>query len=83
MRMPQGMERKLTSDRFDAGFGQVACWLAAVLMLVLGFVKLTSLSLTETELFLGVMLVLTLALLCVNLGMLLRIDSKQRERDGN
>ena len=83
MRIAQIFGSRITSNEFDAGIGQLACWLVAILVLALGFLKLASLALTETELFFGLMLVLAVALLGVNLGMLLRIDSKLRKRDGN
>ena len=83
MRIAQSFGSRITSNKFDAGIGQLACWFVATLVLALGFLKLASLALTETELFFGLMLVLAVALLGVNLGMLLRIDSKLRERDGN
>jgi uncharacterized membrane protein len=62
--------------------GQCACWVAAILILVLGIFKLASLPLTEAELFLGLLLVLAVALLGVNLGLLLRIERNSRRHDG-
>ncbi len=72
----QAFGHKITSDRFDSGLGQLACWFSSVLMLALGFFKLASLPLTESELFFGLLLVLAVALLGVILGMLLRIERK-------
>ncbi len=83
MRMARTLGRKISSDGFDAGMGQMACWAVAILVLALGFLKLASLPLTETELFFGLLLVLAVVLLSVNFGMLLRIDSKRRDQDNN
>lgn len=71
--------RPLTSDSFDAKAGQLACWLVSGLVLVLGFLKLFRLSLSETELFFGILLVLAVTLLGVLIGLVLPIaaDSKR------
>ena len=71
--------RPLTSDGFDAKAGQLACWLVSALVLVLGFLKLFRLSLSETELFFGILLVLAVTLLGVLIGLVLPIaaDSKR------
>ena len=64
--------------------GQVACWLAAAIILVAGLFKLTTMQLTEPELFFGVLLTLAVALLGVVLGVLLPMaqsfDQWQRDR---
>ncbi len=65
------MTRPLTSSRADAKWGQIACWLASGMVLVLGMLKLTELPLTETEFFFGVLLVLTVGLLGVLIGLVL------------
>ncbi len=83
MRIAKMFTRQLSSVDFDAGMGQLACWAASLLMLVLGVFKLVALPLTETELFFGVLIVLAVALLGVNLGMLVRIDGKLHRRDRN
>jgi hypothetical protein len=63
------MTRPLTSSRTDAKWTQIACWLASGIVLLLGMLKLTTLPLSETELFFGLLLVLTVGLLCVLLGL--------------
>ena len=63
------MIRPLTSCGTDAKWAQIACWLASGIVLVLGMLKLTTLPLTKTELFFGLLLVLTVALLCVLIGL--------------
>ena len=78
MQFTRTLGRKLSSDRFDVSMGQLASWVGAILVLSLGFLKLGSLSLTETELFFGLLLVLTVGLLCVCLGFLLRIEYNTR-----
>ena len=80
MRFARTLGRKISSDGFDAGMGQLACWAVSILVLGLGFLKLASLPLTETELFFGLLLVLAVGLLGVNLGMLLRIENNTRQK---
>ena len=81
MRFPRTLVRKISSDDVDAKIGQLACWAASILVFGLGFLKLASLPLTETELFLGLLLVLAVGLLGVNLGMLMRIENNTRQRN--
>ncbi|MEX0939041.1 MAG: hypothetical protein WDZ59_14355 [Pirellulales bacterium] len=68
--------RPLTSQAFDVRMAQLSCWLAAGMVLVLGFFKLTQLPLNETEWFFGVLLVLTVGLLATLIGMVLPIAAK-------
>jgi|GEM_PF-493614 len=81
MRIARTLARKLSSDRFDAGMGQLSCWGVSILVLVLGILKLTALPLTETELFFGLMLVFAVVLLGWNLGTLIRIESNTRKQN--
>ena len=81
MRIARTLGRKISSHRFDAGMGQLSCWGVSILVLALGFLKLAALPLTETELFFGLMLVLAVALLAWNLGMLVRIESNTRQQN--
>lgn len=60
----------MSTDTFDAQFGMYASFFAALAVLALGFHKLTTLSLTETEAFLGILLILAVALQAVCLGLL-------------
>jgi len=48
MRMARIFKRKISSDNFDGGLGQWACWAASILVLILGLFKLVTLPLTET-----------------------------------
>lgn len=81
MRIVRAFERKVSSDHFDAGIGQLLSWSVSILVLVLGVFKLATLPLTETELFFGLMLVFAVALLAWNLGMLVRIESNTRQQN--
>ena len=63
------MTRPLTYSGTDAKLLQITCWLASGMVLVLGMLKLTTLPLTETELFFGLLLVLTVGLLGVLIGL--------------
>lgn len=60
--------RKISSAGFDATRGQIAGWVGAVCILALGFIMLTLLSLTKTELFFGLLLVIAVAQLQAALG---------------
>ena len=81
MQFSRTLGRKISSAGFDANMGQMACWIGAICILVLGFIKLTLLPLTETELFFGLLLVIAVAQLQVTLGMLIRVFHKMRQRD--
>ena len=83
MQFTRTLIRKLSSERFDVGMGQFTCWIVAILVLSLGFYKLGTLALTETEIFFGLLLVSTVGLLCVCLGYLLRIEYNTRIQSDN
>ena len=72
------LQRPLTSSMFDARVGQMACWLGSLLIMVLGIFKLTRLPLNETELFFGVLLVMTVTLLGVLIGLVLPLVAEKR-----
>lgn len=74
----RSMSRPLTSSEFDAKAGQVVCWLTSGAALVLGFLKLTRLETTETELFFGVLLLIAVALLGILIGLVLPIANSRR-----
>lgn len=80
-RIFQPLTRPLTSVAFDAKVGQVACWLASGLVLVLGMLKLCRLPLNETELFFGILLVSAVSLLGTLLGLVLPIAARASTSD--
>ena len=69
---------RITNDSFDAKFGQFVCFAAAVLMMVLSFLKLTRLDLTEAQLFFGMLLSLIVPLLLIIIGLLLPVARAAR-----
>lgn len=75
------MTRPLTSNMTDVKWGQCACWLASIAVLVLGMYKLTDLPLTETELFFGLLLVVAVTMLGVLIGLVLPL-AVRREGEG-
>jgi len=83
MHVLQYFQRKLTSEKFDAKAGQVACWMVSGFILVSGIFKVTAMQLSEPQLFFGILLVLSVALLGVVLGILLPIAQfvEQRRKD--
>ena len=66
---------RLTTRDAAGRFGQIACYIAALAILVLGFHKLNALAsgLDEAQLFFGVLLVLVTGLLMICLGTLTRV----------
>jgi hypothetical protein len=74
------LTRSITSQRFDVQAGRVACWLVSVAVLILGCLTLARLELTEVELFLGLLLVLTVSLLSVLLGLVLPMAADHDRR---
>lgn len=69
---------RITSDAWDGRLGQLVCFLAGVLVLVLSLWKLTRLELTEAQLFFGVLLSLAVPLLFIVVGLLLPISAALR-----
>ena len=63
----------ISSDAFDTRLGQVVCFVAGVLMLVVSMWKLTQLDLSEAQLFFGVLLSLCVPLLLIIVGLVLPI----------
>ena len=63
--------KSITSHSFDVKFGQVGSWIAAIAVLGIGMYKLTKLPLSETALFFGILLWLTVTLLMVLMGLIL------------
>ena len=64
---------KITNHLFDRRLGQIACFIAAALVLTLSIWKLTRLDLSEVQLFVGVLLSLCVPLLCAVVGLLLPV----------
>jgi hypothetical protein len=62
------LTRSITSNRFDDRLSQFVCYGSALLVLVLGLIKLCRLGLDPTQLFFGVLLVLCLMLLLIICG---------------
>jgi hypothetical protein len=70
-RLFRSLSRPLTSQGFDVKAGQIACWCASIAIMMIGILKLGRLPLNETELFFGVLLVMTVTLLGVLIGLVL------------
>jgi uncharacterized membrane protein YiaA len=64
---------KISSDAFDKRLGQIVCFVAGALMLVVSMWKLTRLDLSEAQFFFGVLLSLCVPLLLVIVGLVLPI----------
>jgi uncharacterized membrane protein len=63
----------ISSDAFDRRLGQVVCFVAGLVMLVVSIWKLTRLDLSEAQFFFGLLLSLCVPLLLVIVGLLLPI----------
>ena len=82
MNVLQLLQTKLTSEGFDAKTGQIVCWVFSVLILIVGFYRVTQLPLSEPGLLLGLLLVLILAVSGISLGLLLPIaQMAERSRE--
>ncbi len=78
------LNQAISSDRFDAQLGQRVAFGVSLLVLILGLFKVTSMALTEYELFSGILLVGAVSLLCAILGLLLPIaETCNRTREQN
>lgn len=71
--------QQISSDAFDKRLGQVVCFVAGGLVLVLSMWKLTRLGLSEAQLFFGVLLSLCVPLLLVIVGLVLPIATTARK----
>jgi hypothetical protein len=71
--------KSITSQSFDAKVGQMGSWLAAIVVFCMGMYKLTKLPLSETELFFGLLLVLTVSLLMVLMGLILPLTQRKAD----
>lgn len=69
----KSLQRKLTSDKFDATMGRMACWAVSGFIMVTGLLKVSAMHLTEPQLFFGILLVLAVSLLGIILGVLLPV----------
>jgi uncharacterized membrane protein len=69
----QLFKRNFSSAQFDAKAVQMFCWASSLLVMVGGILKLTRLPLTESELFFGILLVMSMSILLVIAGILVPI----------
>lgn len=83
MHARQTLQRKLTTARFDAKAGQIACWMVSAFVFIGGLLKLFSMQLPETQLFFGVFLVSAVGLLCLAIGILLPIAQFVEQQQRN
>lgn len=77
MNLMRTLQRKVTSDRLDNRCVELAYYGVSLLVLVLGFKKLSLLKLNEAELFFGVLLVLTFSMLAVCAGLIMGLRAQQ------
>jgi len=70
------LARRLTSDRFDASIGSKLLYGGALLIFVLGVLKLTRLGLTEVQLVFGLLLSICVTMQVIVAGMLLEMKGR-------
>jgi hypothetical protein len=68
--------RPISTASFDHRLGQFACYAVSLMVLVLGFLKVSRLGLDEAHLFFGVLMVLILAMLAIIIGTLIAPRAK-------
>jgi hypothetical protein len=72
---------QITSELSSAKFSQIAAYVVAVGFLALAMKKIATLQLTEAELFFGILQVLTLFILTIYGGTLVRIHAELTKKD--
>ena len=72
--------RQIDLEVFNSRIGQIVCFSAGFVILVLGIFKLSRLELTEAASFFGLMLTLSVTLLCVALGQLIHIAEAMKNK---
>jgi len=74
---------RFSTEKLDGHFAQLTFFLVGLMILSIGFHKLTTLTLNPTEAFFGILLVLILGTQCIGLGSLILLLSyamaKKRE----
>ena len=73
------MTKQVSSLKFDRRLAELSCFAAAILVLPLGVLKLTSMELTEAQLVLGLLMCVQTSLLLTIIGFLVLMDSKRIE----
>ena len=71
------MRTSVTSDRFDARFGEWVCYSAAIVIFSAAVLKLCSLGLTEGQLMVGLLSASSCMLLMICMGMLISLRGRE------
>jgi hypothetical protein len=72
-RVAKVLTLRVSRESVDGLIGQVACYAAGVLVLILGLTALPRFATTRFELFVGTIAVSTLAMVCVLMGLVLGV----------
>jgi len=75
--------RPLTSERFDASVASKLLYAAGLLVLVLSILKVTSLELSESQLFFGLLISSCVVVQIMMAGMLLEIYGRLPAKQGD
>ena len=75
------LNQQVSCESVDGWVAQIVCYLAGVGVMILGFWKLTRLSVTEVELFLGALLVLLVAVVMIAIGLLMHLIHLVKNRN--
>ena len=72
--------QQLLGDVMAAKVAQIACYVIALVVFVVAILKLTSFTLTEAELFFGILQIVAVFGLMICAGTLVRIEAELRRR---
>lgn len=76
------LTKQVSSLTFDRRLGSLSSFAAAILVMALGVLKLTSMELTEAQLVLGMLMCVQASLMLVLIGFLAPMYSKMMEERG-
>ena len=77
------LARPLTDDRFDTSVASKFLYVAGLLLFVLSVLKVTSLRLSEAQLFFGLLLICCVSMQMLIAGLLLEIYGRPSARRGD
>ena len=82
MDMLRAINRRISTDKFDANMAQFLCYGIGLMIMVLGITKVASMRLSEAELLFGILLVMIVAMQAIIVGVVLGLYAKVTSRSG-
>ena len=80
MDLLRAINRRISTDKFDANMAQFLCYGIGLMIMVLGIYKVTSMHLSEAELLFGILLVMIITMQAVIVGVLMGLYAKVLSR---